>query len=103
VNVAQQFQQVAVRIDQDCSIAAFKEMTRGPIVALHMARKSAANSHHCPTQRRVTDLHGEVHVIGHPTERMHAHVKAFDHLRDNLCEPITIGRTIENGLSVVAT
>jgi hypothetical protein len=102
VDIAQQLQKVTFYVHQNGSVAALEEMTRCRPLTLHVTREPAAYPQHRRPQRDLLHLHDEMDVICHPAERVHAHAKAIDHLCNNVRQPGPIGRSVKDGLPVVA-
>ncbi len=73
VQVADELEQIGVRIDQQRLIALLKQMTRFALAPVHAPRVLAAEPLHEAAHRHVGNLHDHSDRVDFPTERVHAH------------------------------
>ena len=84
-------------------VALLEEMTRRMKVTLNDARILASDPQHQAAKRCVTDLHEQVHVIGHQAVRVKSSRESFDDFCDEFVEHLSIRRREEDVLAVIAT
>jgi len=101
MNVANDFEEITVGIDEARAVAALEEMSRRRHRALEASRVSHRDRVNCTSQRQLADLHQQVKVIRHPAVGVHHGAVARGRLPDDLVEILAIGRRAEDRLAVI--
>jgi len=71
MNVADQFEEIAVDIDQKCFITSLEQMAHALFTAAYKTGISEAQVLHDAGKGDVADLNGKMDMIGHETEGMY--------------------------------
>ena len=102
MNITHQRQRVAVLIDQKRLESPAEKMSHPLEPCIEIARIAESQILQASGQRLFTGLQGQMQVIGHQTEGMHAVAEALDALGHEFMEIAPISRGKENILARVA-
>jgi hypothetical protein len=70
---------------------------------LDTAGVATCDAHHGGTERHLTDLHQQMHVIGHPAVGVDPHPETLDDFRNQRFEAVTVLGLKEDVFAVIAT
>ena len=102
MDVAHQFEQITVRIDQQGFVSPLEKMAGFFVSAIKVLRIAKAEVLHDPGQGYFADLDGEVQMVGHQAECMDAMAEPHGALLQQKVEPAAIRRIGEDNLPVIA-
>jgi hypothetical protein len=103
VYVAKQRKEVAVYINEFCSVTPFEEVAAG--IKLPVARTSVPLGDPLDdcSQRKLTDLHYRMQMIRHPAEGVDANAEAANYIGNDAVQLRSVGGLAEQGLTVIAS
>ena len=102
VYVTNEFKEVGVGIDQNGFITALEEVADSLLSLIDVSGVSEAEVLDDSGQRDVTDLDGDVDVIGHEAEGMDAVPESFSPIFEECVAVAPVGMTEEDILTTVA-
>ncbi len=102
MQIADQFQQVRVRVNEHGLIALLKQVPRFALPPVDAPGVLAAEPLHQPAYRHVRDLHDQSDRVDLPAEGVHAHAASDEHRGQETLESRVIRRLGKNGLTCVA-
>ncbi len=102
VQVADQFQQIGIRVEQHGVIALLKQMPGLALAPVYAPRVLAAEPLHEPPYRHVGDLYDQADRIDLPTIGVHSYAAADQHRRQQSLESRVVGWVGKDRLTCIA-
>jgi hypothetical protein len=103
VYVTKQRNEVAVYINEFCSVAPFEEVSAGIKLPVAITSVPLGDPLDNSSQRKLADLHYRMQMIRHPAEGVDANAEAANYIGNDTVQLRAVGCLAEQGLAVIAS